>query len=138
MKQLTLPLLIMVLASTSAWADDIARYSMRAVPEGTLRLDTRTGATTLCTTDSGRLRCAISAEEREAYAAEIDALGTRLEELEKRLAALEPARSETEPTAAEAPSQGKRNIDKALSLADRALRGFAGTVRRMRDDLMDG
>ena len=130
MKQPTIALLVLLTAGP-AFADDVARYSLRAVSEGTLRLDLRTGETTLCTTDGGRLRCAVSAEEREAYEREIDALSTRIEALEQRLAAIEP-----EPGAE--PVAQKGGVDRALSLADRALRGFAGTVRRLRSDLLDG
>lgn len=115
---------------------DGARYAMRATPEGTLRLDTNTGETTLCTTAGGRLRCAVSAEERLAYEKEIDALGSRVEALERRLVALETARSAAESTDGGDALSGeeRRSVDKAVSMADRALRGFAGVVKQLRRD----
>ena len=121
----------------AAVGDGAARYAMRATAEGTLRLDTRTGETTLCTTAGGRLKCSVSAEERAAYQQEIDALGTRLEKLEQRLIALEgPGRGSGEMSgSADALSEAqRRNVDQAVSMAERAMRGFVGVVKRLKRD----
>ena len=122
---------------------DGARYAMRATPDGTLRLNTMTGETTLCTTAGGRLSCTVSADEREAYEAEIDALDSRLRRLEQRLATLETvaedAVNEGGDMGGNHPSRHLPRADpvsRAASLANRAMRGFVGAVKRLRRDLV--
>lgn len=131
MRHVSLAFLALVLPGAALAQDvtvlqDGARYAMRSTADGTLRLDTRTGETTLCTTAGGKLRCEVSAEEREAYEREIDALGSRLEELEQRLIAIEA------PEEGEASGDG---VDKAVSMAERAMRGFSGVVKRLKREL---
>ena len=122
---------------------DGARYAMRATPDGTLRLNTQTGETSLCTIADGRLSCTVSAEERAAYEREIDALGTRLEDLEQRLVTLEPIEDGEEPgtdseTGNEYGMRGPRPdpVGTAAVLANRVMRGFAGAVKRLKRDLV--
>ena len=52
-------------------ASDNGRYSMQQTPDGFLRLDTRTGKVSLCTVRDGSARCALAADERDAYEREI-------------------------------------------------------------------
>jgi hypothetical protein len=52
-------------------ASDNGRYSMQQTPDGFLRLDTRTGKVSLCTVREGSARCALAADERDAYEREI-------------------------------------------------------------------
>jgi hypothetical protein len=55
-------------------ASDNGRYAMQQTPEGFLRLDTRTGKVSLCTVKEGAARCALAADERDAYDREIATL----------------------------------------------------------------
>lgn len=59
------------------------RYSMTPVADGFLRLDTRTGAVSLCKVENGAARCQAAAEERTALESEVDRL-TRLNETLKK------------------------------------------------------
>ena len=52
-------------------ASDNGRYAMQQTPDGFLRLDTRTGKVSLCTVRDGSARCALAADERDAYEREI-------------------------------------------------------------------
>ena len=118
---------------------DAPRYAMRATEEGTVRLDTRTGAVSLCTTTGGRLKCAVGADERAAYRDEIDRLDGRLAALEGRLAKLErnggTPGDAGGPAASALTAEDEERIDRAVGVAERAMRGFAGVVKRLRRDL---
>ncbi len=50
------------------------RYSMTPVEGGFLRLDTHTGAVSLCTVKEGAAQCRLAADERAALLDEIDRL----------------------------------------------------------------
>ena len=117
----------------AAAAGSGGRYAMRSTADGTIRLDTRTGETTLCVTEGGKLRCELAAEEREAYEREIDALGSRLEALEQRVIALEaPQETADDPTRDDLTQAERDQVDRAVSMAERAMRGFAGAVKRLK------
>lgn len=70
------------------------RYSMTATDNGMLRLDTQTGAVSLCTGTAGRWVCRSIADDRLALENEIDRLSVEnrklKEELAKRLAEAKP------------------------------------------------
>ena len=99
------------------------RYQMQDTPEGTVRLDTRTGEMTLCQTKDGRLLCRMGADERAALMGEIERLDARIDALEK-------GRSSTGSDAL-SPDE-ERQIDKALSAAERLMRGLGAIARDMR------
>jgi len=64
------------------------RYTMTPAPDGGfLRLDTRTGAVSLCTSSGGAVQCRASADERGALDQEITRLSNENAELRKKLAA---------------------------------------------------
>lgn len=65
-------------------ASENGRYSMTPAPGGFLRMDTRTGATSLCTVENGAARCVVAAEERSALQQEIDRLSQQNEALTSR------------------------------------------------------
>jgi len=62
-------------------ASENGRYAMTPAPGGFLRLDTRTGATSLCQVENGAARCAAAAEDRSALQAEVDRLARENERL---------------------------------------------------------
>jgi hypothetical protein len=101
-------------SGVAADASDAAngRFAMTPVPDGFLRLDTRTGQVSLCTLASGQVQCRASADERAALEAEID----RLAQENTRLKAAAPA----PPQAAEV--EEERRFDRALDRAERFMR----------------
>lgn len=65
-------------------AGENGRYSMTPTSEGFLRLDTRTGAVSLCKVENGAARCQAVAEERKALEDEIGRLARENETLRKK------------------------------------------------------
>jgi len=62
------------------------RYSMTPTTNGFLRLDTQTGAVSLCVAKEAGAECRAAADDRAALSDEIDRLSKRNAELEGRLA----------------------------------------------------
>ncbi|OHV83602.1 hypothetical protein [Rhizobium sp. LCM 4573] len=85
---------------------------------GFVRLDTQTGAMTLCRDEGGNLTCRMAADERAAYERE-------LELLEKRVAALE--QKSANPPASRVP--GEEEIEQTLSIMERFMRRFMAIVQ---------
>lgn len=100
-------------------ASDNGRYTMTPTADGFLRLDTRSGAVSLCTVASGAAMCRASAEERAALQDEIDRLA-------RDNAAL---RQQT----GQAPSRygipSDQDIDQALGVAQRLMKRFMNMLR---------
>ena len=67
------------------------RYSMSAVGNGVIRLDTRTGAVSTCSNGGAGWACYAVPDERAALDAEIGRLQADNERLKSELAAREPA-----------------------------------------------
>ena len=67
------------------------RYSLSTVPDGVVRLDTRTGAVSTCSNNGNGWACYTVPDERAALDAEIGRLQADNEKLKAELAAREPA-----------------------------------------------
>jgi hypothetical protein len=76
-----------VLAQQTDVDQQNGRYTMTPSPDGFLRLDTRTGAVSLCTSAAGAVQCRSSADERGALDQEITRLSNENADLRKKLAA---------------------------------------------------
>jgi len=74
-------------AAQSAPDSENGRYTMTPIPEGVLRLDTRTGTVSTCTNDGAGWACYAVPDERSALDAEIGRLRAELEKLKEQLAA---------------------------------------------------
>jgi hypothetical protein len=94
------------------------RFQLEQTEQGIVRLDTETGALTICRADGGELTCRMAPDERAAYEKELDLL-------EKRVAALEERFSQTKP--GNLPSD--EEVDRSLSIMERFMRTFMGIVR---------
>ncbi len=123
---LSLPLL-----ATLASAEEVERYQLEKTDRGYVRLDTATGAMSLCEERDQQLVCRPAADERTAYQDEIDSLSSSLRALEKRVAALEKA-----PAATELPSE--EEFDRSLSYMQRFFRGFMDIVKEYDKDNAPG
>jgi hypothetical protein len=71
----------------SAPEGENGRYSMTPIPEGVLRLDTRTGTVSTCTRNGTGWACYAVPDERSALDAEIGRLQAEVEKLKQQLAA---------------------------------------------------
>ena len=76
-----------LVAAQSAPDSENGRYSMTPIPEGVLRLDTRTGTVSTCTRNGAGWACYAVPDERTALDAEIGRLQAEVETLKGRLAA---------------------------------------------------
>ena len=72
MRLVLIPFLLLTVAAPAMAAEpndaatENGRYAMTPAPDGFLRLDTRTGAVSLCAVSAGAVSCRASAEERRA------------------------------------------------------------------------
>ena len=110
------------------------RYTMLPAPSGVVRLDTRTGALSLCTTPADAPPdCRLGTDERAGLQKEIDRLQAENAELKAKLAAAPPvAAAPPAPPRDGASTQSQdEQFDKALDFADRFMRRM---MRIMRED----
>lgn len=96
------------------------RYSMTPVEGGFLRLDTRTGAVSLCKPSGDAVECRMGASERGALQDEIDRLTKENADLKSRVAAAPPPA---------APGRAREEMDRALDAAERFMRRMMRIMR---------
>ena len=129
------------------------RFTLQPVEGGVLKLDTRTGALSFCSTraggSAGNWVCEAVPEDRAALEAEIARLQARIAELEKGRAgvpdimapALPPSSGEN-PAPPESgpapdsrdPAEAERQLDRAMDMAERVFRRFFDMVNRLRSE----
>lgn len=103
--------------SLPAQAQDDRRFQLERTEQGIVRLDTQTGAMSLCNDTDGELVCRMAPDERAAYEKELDLLEKRVTALEQRLA----DRPKTFPD--------DDAVDRSLSIIERFMRGVMSMVR---------
>lgn len=131
------------------------RYALSPVPDGAIRLDTRTGAVSICNNNGAGWACYAMPDERAALDAEIGRLQAANEKLKAELAAREPAASgkideplpksdslkKPEPKTAEGerkieiPLPSDRDMDRAMSFLEQAWRRLVEIANRMQKDV---
>lgn len=131
------------------------RYSMSAVADGVIRLDTRTGAVSTCGNSASGWACYAVPDERAALDAEIGRLQAENEKLKTELAAREPAvggkideplpkadsLKKPEPKVAEGerkieiPLPSDRDMDRVMSFLEQAWRRLVEMANRMQKDV---
>ena len=118
-------------APSAAKAQD--RYALVEQDNRVVRVDRQTGAVDYCRRVGDALTCELAPQERLAWQRETDRLSDAVARLEDRLNRLErdgPLRAPS----TELPQDEEAEIDRALSLTERFLRGFFGIVGRLQDD----
>lgn len=131
------------------------RYSLSTVPDGVVRLDTRTGAVSTCSNNGNGWACYTVPDERAALDAEIGRLQGDNEKLKAELAAREPVVSgkideplpksdslkKPEPKVAEGerkieiPLPSDQDMDRMMSFVERAWRRLVNMANRMQKDV---
>jgi hypothetical protein len=160
--------LLSVLAATGgALAESMpdnekGRYTMSQVPDGVIRLDTRTGAVSTCNNGGTGWACYAVPDERAAYDAEIGRLQAEneksraeIEKLKTELASRAPtvddkidealpksdSLKKAEPKAAEVPRKieiplpSDRDMDRVMSFLEQAWRRLVEMANRMQKDV---
>jgi hypothetical protein len=131
------------------------RYVLSPVPDGVIRLDTRTGAVSTCNNSGTGWACYAVPDERAALDAEIGRLQADNEKLKAKLAAGEPtvtgkideplpktdSLKPAEPKVAEGerkieiPLPSDRDMDRAMSFIEQAWRRLVEMANRMQKDV---
>jgi hypothetical protein len=131
------------------------RYSLSTVPDGVIRLDTRTGAVSSCSNNGNGWACYSVPDERAALDAEIGRLQADNEKLKAELATREPVVSgkideplpksdslkKPEPKVAEGerkieiPLPSDQDMDRMMSFVERAWRRLVDMANRMQKDV---
>ena len=134
------------------------RYTLSPVPDGVIRLDTRTGEVSNCSNDGNGWACTLVPDERAAYDAEIGRLQSENEKLKQQLAesggtvsgktdeALPKSDSlkKAEPKAAESPNKieiplpSDQDMNRMMSVLQQAWRRLVDMVNRMQGDSSSG
>lgn len=143
-----------LVAAQSAPDGDNGRYSMTPIPEGVLRLDTRTGTVSTCTRNGAGWACYAVPDERSALDAEIGRLQAEVEQLKGQLAAgptvsgkIDEALPKSdslkkgEPKAAEGdrkleiPLPSDQDMDRMMSFLEKAWRRLIDMANRLQKDV---
>lgn len=143
-----------LVAAQSAPDGDNGRYSMTPIPEGVLRLDTRTGTVSTCSKNGAGWACYAVPDERSALDAEIGRLQAEVETLKGQLAAgptvsgkIDEALPKSdslkkgEPKAAEGdrkleiPLPSDQDMDRMMSFLEKAWRRLIDMANRLQKDV---
>jgi hypothetical protein len=131
------------------------RYVLSPVPDGVIRLDTRTGAVSTCNNSGAGWACYAVPDERAALDAEIGRLQADNEKLKAQLAAREStvtgktdeplpktdSLKQAEPKVAEGerkieiPLPSDRDMDRAMSFIEQTWRRLVEMANRMQKDV---
>lgn len=130
------------------------RYSMTPIPEGVLRLDTRTGTVSTCSRNGTGWACYAVPDERTAFDAEIGRLQNEVEKLKGQLAAgptvsgkIDEALPKSDPLKKAEPkvAEGERRIeiplpsdqdvDRVMSFLEKAWRRLIDMANRVQKDV---
>ncbi|MCJ9700695.1 MULTISPECIES: hypothetical protein [unclassified Bradyrhizobium] len=143
-----------LVAAQSAPDSENGRYSMTPIPEGVLRLDTRTGTVSTCTKNGVGWACYAVPDERTALDAEIGRLQAEVERLKGQLAAgptvsgkIDEALPKSDPLKKAEPkgAEGERKIeiplpsdqdvDRVMSFLEKAWRRLIDMANRVQKDV---
>lgn len=118
------------LAAGAAHAGDLERYRLEKSANGYVRMDTQTGAMSICDEKDGQLVCRVAADERGAFQDEIDRLQGQVKSLDERVAKLEGSLAQK----LESSLPTEEDFNKTMSYMERFLRSFMGIVKDMQKD----
>jgi hypothetical protein len=163
----TVVLVSILVATGSAVAQSMpdnenGRYALSPIPDGVIRLDTRSGAVSTCSNSGSGWACYVVPDERAAYDAEIGRLQAENEKskaeeerLKAELASRAPAAEsktdealpksdslkKAEPKAAESerkieiPLPSDRDMDRVMSFLEQAWRRLVEMANRVQKDV---
>src|SRR5438270_9422055 len=143
-----------LVAAQSAPDGENGRYTMTPIPEGVLRLDTRTGTVSTCAGNGAGWACYAVPDERSALDAEIGRLQAEVEKLKGQLAAgptvsgkvdealpksdplkkAQPKGAEGDRTI-EIPLPSDQDVDRVMSFLEKAWRRLIDMANRVQKDV---
>ena len=111
--------------ASSAHAQENGRYRIEGTETGYVRLDTRTGALSVCVDQQGQLICKMATEDREAYENDISDLQDRVKKLEDKFAAIDAGTASASPS--KLPSEAE--FEQSLGYMERFMRRFIDVTK---------
>ena len=142
-----------LVAAQSAPDSENGRYSMTPIPEGVLRLDTRTGTVSTCSRNGAGWACYAVPDERTALDAEIGRLQAEVEKLKGQIAAgptvsgkIDEALPKSDPLKKdpkvaegdrkiEIPLPSDQDVDRVMSFLEKAWRRLIDMANRVQKDV---
>ncbi|RJT38829.1 hypothetical protein D3227_16385 [Mesorhizobium waimense] len=130
LQYILIPAALVSLIAASAWSEETDRYKLEKSTNGYVRMDTQTGAMSICEERAGQLVCKMAADERAAFQDEVDRLQTSMKAMDERVTRLENSLS----ARLESKLPSEEDFNKTMSYMERFLRGFMGIVKDMEKD----
>ncbi|MER8368674.1 hypothetical protein [Mesorhizobium sp. M1348] len=130
LKHVLIPAALVSLVSASAFSEEADRYRLEKSANGYVRMDTQTGAMSLCEERSGQLVCKTAADERAALQDEVDRLQNSVKALDERVAKLENSLA----ARFESTLPSEEDFNKTMGYMERFLRSFMDIVKDMDKD----
>lgn len=132
---LLIPAILAPFVVATAYGEDAKpdRYRLEKTDNGFVRMDTQTGAMSLCEERSAQLVCRMAADERSAFQDEIDRLQTSVNGLNERVARLENSLA----ARLESSLPSEEDFNKTMGYMERFMRSFMGIVKDMQKDAED-
>ncbi|RTL95552.1 MAG: hypothetical protein EKK31_29415 [Hyphomicrobiales bacterium] len=129
-----IPAALCSLVAVSAYSEETDHYRLEKSANGYVRMDTRTGAMSICEERSGQLVCKMAADERAAYQDEIDRLDNSVKALDARVAKLENSLS----ARLESQLPSEEDFNRTMGYMERFFRTFKDIVKDMNKEDGDG
>ncbi|CCV03135.1 conserved exported hypothetical protein [Mesorhizobium metallidurans STM 2683] len=130
LQHVLIPAALVSLVAASAFSEETDRYKLEKSANGYVRMDTQTGAMSICEERTGQLVCKVAADERAAFQDEIDRLQGSVKALDERVAKLENSLS----ARLESQLPSEEDFNKTMGYMERFLRGFMDIVKDMDKD----
>ena len=134
LQHIVIPAALCSLVAASAYSEETDRYRLEKSANGYVRMDTKTGAMSVCEERSGQLVCKMAADERAALQDEIDRLQSSVKALDERVAKLESTPS----ARLESNLPSEEDFNKTMSYMERFFRSFMDIVKDMDKENGDG
>lgn len=122
----------------STGAQSTGRFAMHPAEGGMVRLDTETGAVSICKGPAGNWTCEAAADDRVAFEKEIARLGRENDELRSAVKRLEQMAGLPPETAPGKPADkapyglpGPEDVDRAMSYLNSMLKKFREKLREL-------
>ncbi len=125
LQHILIPAALVSMVAASAQSEETERYRLEKSATGYVRMDTQTGAMSLCEERSGQLVCKMAADERAAFQDEIDRLQTSVKALDDRVAKLENSLS----ARVESSLPSEEDFNRTLGYMERFLRSFMNIAK---------
>ncbi|MER9065579.1 hypothetical protein NKH84_03305 [Mesorhizobium sp. M0902] len=130
LKHVLIPAALVSLVAASAFSEEADRYRLEKSANGYVRMDTQTGAMSLCEERSGQLVCKTAADERAALQDEVDRLQSSVKALDERVAKLENSLA----ARFESTLPSEEDFNKTMGYMEHFLRSFMDIVKDMDKD----